>query len=526
MIMRIKSMAQLLVSPYLFLSLYVLFLYLYNFKLAEVYLSPFHPVFILWGLVTFYINIVRTGIWRTLPYKHIVVLIVVSMMLSGLVNYQHGLIAAVKSIVLSFMSYAVVFGLAYQVISRRKGALSSVVVILLPTVVTVIVSLAISLGMYFYEIGGILYIDGAKRLYGAALEYIGGGNVIVNISGVMKDTNHMSVYGVIALGLMVIYLRNIYLIRNKVLRYLSTALLIMGILITVIALSLLNSRGSQLALVCTLILLVPAGIMSVLHEVRPKWNRYFAAAVALPIGVLAGAAVYFADLSIRSTIYDTTNPLDNRQSTIIYKDGEFKKSHPEMTSGAKPNNSTSSTKEVSAHASSLAPKTTPSATSPTVKAEKQDWSGELAGTGNGRTLIWSEALGIFLSSPLFGVGTDNRVAYAEANNIPIKWTKRWPNAHNSYIDVAIDYGIIGLGLVLALIGSVIVRHIVRAYDKNRAMHIDTLLVLGMVVYMSLSAGLLSLLYHGINSIFAIYMILLAVLVYELKVGVSLRVKKG
>jgi O-antigen ligase len=79
----------------------------------------------------------------------------------------------------------------------------------------------------------------------------------------------------------------------------------------------------------------------------------------------------------------------------------------------------------------------------------------------GRMQIWSRGIGYMLANPLFGVGPSNFQTaegtlspYAERQQFGVG--VRWNAAHNSYIQVGAELGVVGLGLFVAVIASALV----------------------------------------------------------------------
>jgi O-antigen ligase len=80
---------------------------------------------------------------------------------------------------------------------------------------------------------------------------------------------------------------------------------------------------------------------------------------------------------------------------------------------------------------------------------------------SGRMQIWSRGIGYMLENPLFGVGPNNFQTaegtlspYAERQQFGVG--VRWNAAHNSYIQVGAELGVVGLALFVAVIVSALV----------------------------------------------------------------------
>lgn len=73
--------------------------------------------------------------------------------------------------------------------------------------------------------------------------------------------------------------------------------------------------------------------------------------------------------------------------------------------------------------------------------------------GGGRTEVWEKGLKIFGANPILGVGINNfTTAYGLSLNTPGKWSA----THNSFMQIGVELGIIGLSLFLFLtLGTVL-----------------------------------------------------------------------
>ncbi|MDQ7837663.1 MAG: O-antigen ligase family protein [Thermodesulfobacteriota bacterium] len=68
-------------------------------------------------------------------------------------------------------------------------------------------------------------------------------------------------------------------------------------------------------------------------------------------------------------------------------------------------------------------------------------------TGGGRTEIWKKGLKIFLTHPILGVGIDN---FTTAYGISLGTPGKWSAVHNSFLQIVVELGIVGLILFVFL----------------------------------------------------------------------------
>jgi len=76
---------------------------------------------------------------------------------------------------------------------------------------------------------------------------------------------------------------------------------------------------------------------------------------------------------------------------------------------------------------------------------------------NGRTELWREGFNAFLEHPVLGVGTDMYRSVSALSKV----------AHNSYLSVLVEEGLIGLVLFVAILGIVVWQvRLLSRWDRN------------------------------------------------------------
>ena len=93
--------------------------------------------------------------------------------------------------------------------------------------------------------------------------------------------------------------------------------------------------------------------------------------------------------------------------------------------------------------------------------EKQD-----DGTGSGRLIIWKEALTLFARKPLFGTGPRNNQYYMLKYGIESVKIAMGTGVHNSYLDVLLEYGTVGAGLLFGFFAICLKDVLKRIFSKT------------------------------------------------------------
>jgi len=85
-------------------------------------------------------------------------------------------------------------------------------------------------------------------------------------------------------------------------------------------------------------------------------------------------------------------------------------------------------------------------------------------TGAGRTEIWKKGLKIFLTHPILGVGIDN---FTTAYGISLGTPGKWSAVHNSFLQIVVELGIVGIILFIFLtLGTVLKMRKLQKLWKN------------------------------------------------------------
>ncbi|MBE9011502.1 O-antigen ligase family protein [Pseudanabaenaceae cyanobacterium LEGE 13415] len=108
-------------------------------------------------------------------------------------------------------------------------------------------------------------------------------------------------------------------------------------------------------------------------------------------------------------------------------------------------------------------------------------------TLTGRTYIWKVSLNYLLERPLFGFGRSSFWApdspYPRAISTYLSQSFRAPHAHNGFIEIALDVGLVGLALFLICYVSGFLKALMRAYGSKHPEHIWSL---GFLTFLALN----------------------------------------
>lgn len=148
-----------------------------------------------------------------------------------------------------------------------------------------------------------------------------------------------------------------------------------------------------------------------------------------------------------------------------------------------------------------------------------NWVDLLKGLGkdvtlSGRTYIWQVALDRLWEQPWLGYGRSAfwspESPYPKAISYYLSQNFNAPHAHNGFIDVALDVGLIGLALFLVCYVSAFVKALMKAYNSKHSEH---LWALGYLTFLAL------------NNVTESYLIRLANIYWVLFVATVLTVKQ-
>lgn len=435
---------------------YGLFLCLYELAFAR-YVVPLFPL-ILWAGFLFVYDLLIRRVWHKLPYWKVLTLFFISAAVTVVLNLETGLVLNVNhwiATVVPLMAFYPVCLLAEKD-ERKKALMQSV----LGLAVGLFIASLIALGMYAVRWVQVVEFAGVKEVLGLSLydpsqpEKSG-----VILLGIYEDSNHPACNAI----LMILYSMGLFdcckkgMFRKKWANTWGKVFAVANFAVQICYFPLANSRGGWLSLgVSVFVVILLAGLIRVFRN-RKALPRFAISAVA---AVLCVGVVCAGILGVRTAISQVHLELTfgTPDGTVEAPDGDGE----------------------------------PNVFAPTTQEQLNSFQ-KPNEDGAGRLAIWKEALRLYTMKPVFGQNTCNNAYYAQQffEEYESQFLVYDKAVHNSYIDMLLDYGIVGLVLLMAFFVLCAVSVVKKLWQEKERLGLFELSMVGTIVMTACCAMLLS-----------------------------------
>ena len=388
---------------------YGIFLFLYEIKFLREVIPVVHPVLIGWaGLLAVYDIVVRR-LWEKLPLWQPLAVFAVLAGITALVNHQAGLVGNLKVWVMAVLPLVAFLPLCLLAKDREKALLKALsggaAVVFLASLAAVV--------MYLLRISARVDLWGLSHMVGFRYYIMDEPDSGVLLYGLYTDTNHASAYAILfsaySLWLLDACRRGVC---GKAVKVFAVA----NLIVQVIYFPLANSRGGWLCLVLAGMIGVFLYAFCTRLKTEGKWKR---AALSLVAAVVCVALVCGGLLAVRSGVSLLSRGINGTAAHPGVPEDPTAPSEPEISWGEQGADTFTKTDD---------------------------------GFGAGRLLIWGEGMRLFVKNPLLGIGTGNSAYYARLYDLGFK-LQEGAAMHNSFLDLLVDYGVLGFGALMAFFGA-------------------------------------------------------------------------
>lgn len=409
---------------------YGIFLFLFEIKSLRNTITVVHFPLIAWaGLLAVYDIFVRR-LWEKLPLWKPLFVFAVLAGVTALVNYETGLVSNIKSwvmVTLPLLSF-----LPLCLLCRKEDREKSLLSALAGAAVVIFIASLVALVMFHLRISTVIEVFGVN--YPAGIRYYipDDPSSGILLFGIYEDTNHAAAYAIVfavySLWLLSACRRNVFAgWKRRVIAVFAWVNLVVQICYFPLA----NSRGGWLCLAVAAAACLLLYTFCTRFRSRKLWKRSLlsVAATALALVVLLGGLMLVrTGNSVVSRLVSTeTSVIETTEPDVVPENADKKP-----------------------------------AERPTLQDvfQKSDQT-----AGSGRIILWKEAMELYPKNPILGTGPDNGQYYAEQHNVGC-WLRKGTSIHNSYLDLLVEYGLLGtLAMLSFLFGCAVL--ILRRIFKHR-----------------------------------------------------------
>lgn len=391
---------------------YGLFLFLYEIKFVRDIISVLHPMLIAWAVIIVLYDIFIRKIWRKIPFWVPVLLFSISAGITVIMTGEAGIVSGIKSWVLALIPLYAFFPMCFTLPEKRRK--SAVMISFLGAALVVFVASLTALGLYSVRFGHYVTIGSMQEYVGMRYYIPSDPTTGILLYGLYVDTNHAAIYALAFAAYGILLFITGYR-KTFTAKWKNVSAMVFGAVSAAVQLCyfpMANSRGGWLALAVALTVTAFFGLFCVKFAQKKRILKTV-------LSVLVSAAITVGTLG----------------GTLLLRVGV---AHlPDLV-------------ELIAADSSITQNYFPDEdidSDPTGDTEIGFSKNETSFDGD-RILIWKDTLQVFTKRPVFGTSPSNNQYYAMKYQVGLEKIGKGCAVHNSFLDLLLDYGVIGFVLLM------------------------------------------------------------------------------
>lgn len=436
-----------LLSHHILAFFYGIFLFLYELSITQEMISMIHPVLIIWsGIIVVYDIFVRR-IWEKIPYRKILALFILAVSITACLTLKAGIMGNIKTWVLIILPILVVYPICFCEEDKRQ---ENFMISFSGAWILTFFSSLISLYMFFVRFEGTIKFLGYEAFAGIYTIEDEGIESYIVLQGLYKDSGHAATYAVVSIVfscIMFLAFRK-GMTAKKIWGSIGQVFCILNILVQFSYFVLANSRGGWLSFFAGMFASVFMFVLFRRKEDKAGKMQFLKALLAAMFSVCVFG---FVLINARDIMSSMSISIKEQNSEISIPDTGKISETPNKQTGDHLNDNDDE-KEYSQNEKE-----------PEQEVQKDSFERpkESGGSiGSGRLSLWKEALELFIHRPIFGDGSGNYAFYAKKYDVGER-LRNGKAIHNSYLDLLVDYGVIGfvllMGFYILCVGKVLKR---------------------------------------------------------------------
>lgn len=484
-----------ILSPVSVAFFYGLFLAAYEIKFLREFLPVVHPFLIAWAVLVCGYQIVLRWQWKQIPHVGWLVLFAGAALVTVVLNLEVGIVGGVKSWVLTVLPLFCFYPMCAVTDAQKRKA--SIVTALLGAAVIIFLASASALYMYFIRyqeyvtIGEVTYFVGVSHY----LHY--DVNSAVLLYGLYVDTNHAAIYALV-FGAYSVFLfaecrRGLY--KHAWQNVLGQVFAVINLVVQICYFPFANSRGGWLSMAVAAFF----ACFCYFFFCKPLSAKKLRAALAgILASVLVVAVLVGGLLALRTGLARASAEIaaaSQPSQPVVTEPSQSVATEPSQSVATQP--SESIPPETEPH--------TPDNITPDVFEKESE------ALGAGRILLWKEALSLFAHKPVFGTTPAGVEHYANAYQVEGK-LQSGGAIHNSYLDLLVEYGIVGFVLLIVFWVACVIQVIKYLAEYGKAVNGTYLLVGFCVILVAVAAVFLSCMYISTTAMYFFMLVMAGYLV--------------
>lgn len=458
---------------------YGMFLFLYELKFLRELVPVIHPFLIAWaGILIAYDFLVR-DYWNKMPYYRLLALFSVVTGITAIVTREAGLVANIKTCILIAIPLYVFLPVCME--DTKEKRFHSLVKTLLGPAIVMFGASVISVYLYLIRFSQIVSFMGIETLLGYRYYVPSDPKSGLILYGVYTDTNHAATYALAfaAYSIVLYSACGKEMFKSKVVSIMLRVFAVLNLVIQLLYFPLANSRGGWLCIaVATMAIafLYCCGGRYIGDKKGKKIIKSIAVACVCVVAVVGGL------IGIRTVM---SNASVKVSQMIAEKEEVSKVNNKGNNKGNKKEDSED-----------------------TFKKEDVNY------IGGGRLEIWKETIALYKERPILGTGAGNNQYYSVTYGMEGSRLARGAAVHNSYLNLLLDYGIVGFSILMLFFVISAVKVIKGIFDKKEIKNNNYFFILFAVTIVAGASALLSCTFINTTAMYYLLLVMLGYLLYD------------
>lgn len=519
--LKVNSLTRIATSNICLASCYGTFLFLYEIKFLREMVSVLHPILILWSVLVIGYNFFKYRKQRRNISQILLVTFVILAGITGILNYKTGIISNIKAWILAVIPLGVFYPMCI-LSEKEKMKKNFILSILFPSFVVFCGSL-IALITYFLRISQTVSIGGIEELIGFRYYLSNDPSSGLLLYGIYIDTNHAAIYSLVFAGFSVYFFM---CCRKKIFEHKSAnrsgmIYAVINFILQICYFPLANSRGGWLSFAFGFAVIFFIYAYTKIFNGQGTVKKLYKSFLSM---FICGTIVIGGLIVLRGVLVETANALEvhmNKNVQQIHvKQSEEKHANKASVEETQEEQEEKREEFVDADKDMVNNISIETETQIDNKTEKKDDTTDLftkkdRGNGSGRLLIWKEALQLFQKRPIFGIAPGNSQYYAGKFGIGSEKVAIGFVLHNSYLDVLVDYGVIGFGVFISFLGVCAWKILKKTLKKQSVFETEDYIIMCMLLLMSAASFFLTCVFINVTAMYFLFLIMLGYLIsYE------------
>ena len=430
-------LGKILLSHTVLAFFYGVFLFIYELEFFKECSHIVHPILIGWSVLIIIYDIVIRKILDKIPYWKILILFAISAGITAVLTINAGGVGNIKAWILTMLPLFVFYPVC--LLQSDRNRLKTFLFVMAGAAVVSCLASGVAIWMYFIRLSGTVTFMGITGRVGIVHYLPSDPNSAILLYGLYTDTNHAALYSLffILYGVLLLYFCYQEKDMNKWIKLMIRAFAVVNIIIQTCYFPLANSRGGFLSMCVSIFIAALFCFFSIFSKKNGSLKYIFSIGCAIVLMLIScfgfwsirtGLSTLSVNYGEKRSESSEQNKKSQKQSNTVKAPNDGKKGNVEKSEVEKNDKKKESS-----------------------KVEEDSFVKKNDNFGAGRLEIWEDTMILIKNRPFMGEGPGNKAYYAPLYSADGVIAQKGSDVHNSYLDLILDYGIIGGGILLSFL---------------------------------------------------------------------------